>query len=122
MSTFLSAAQLARMREQVEMMLPGTAVIQARSLSSDGAGGQTESWTARGTVACRVDPVPRAMQLDDAGQAEALRVEYQITLGWDVTIEPTDRIVTGGETYEIRQFQAEHSWNVSKRVKVSRIE
>ena len=124
MTYFLSDGQLAKMRADVEKMLPDTAVIQRVTHSSDGAGGFTESWAtvSGGTVACRLDPVYARVQISQAGAAESMRYEYYCTLPYDAPILRGDRITVGGTAYEIRELYEMHSWRVSVRTRVMRVE
>ena len=121
MMYFLGAAELARMRADVAKMMPGTAIIQALTTASDGAGGVTETWAAvtGGTVACRMDPLNVGTQIETAGMAEAVRTEFQLTLPYDAPISAFNRVSVGGVVYEVRQLDAVHSWNVSKRLRVA---
>lgn len=116
--------QLRRMRADVLRMLPGTCVIQQVTNSADGAGGFTPSTTpvTGGTVACRIDPVARVQQIDTAADREALRVEYRLTVPYDAPLESGMQVVVGGYTYEVRQLVVDHSWNVSKRAIIARID
>ena len=76
------------------------------------------------TVACRVDPISatsdRAMVV--AAMKEALDMLYQLTVPYDTDIRIGYRVTTGGKQYEIRQLSNAHSWNVSKRAIILRIE
>lgn len=120
-----SSSQLAYMRESVVKLLPDTCTIQEKTLVPDGAGGNAETWAAvtGGTnVACRVDPVPSQKVTEQISEREVTVVDYMITLSYDAPIATGQRIVTGGRTYEIKMLNAEHSWNVSKRARVVRID
>lgn len=121
---FLSANQLDNMRADVARMLPDTCVISSVGHTPDGAGGDTESLTTVATVACRVDPVSatsdRTMVV--AAMKEALDMLYQLTVPYDTDIRIGYRVTTGGKQYEIRQLSNAHSWNVSKRAIILRIE
>lgn len=125
MTTYLlSDAQLAQMRADVLRMLPGTAIIQAKTVTSDGGGATDETWTAvsSGTVACRIDPLPRDAQIAALGLAEGMKVNYLLTLPYDAPIDIGNRVSIGGDAYEIRYLSDEHSWNVSVRAYASRAE
>lgn len=121
MTVFLGAADLTRMRAEVARMLPGAAIIQELTAASDGAGGVTETWAAvtGGTVACRIDPLRRVAQIESTGMAEAIVLEYQVTLPYDAPISAQNRLVIEGTAYEVRQLDAVHSWNVSRRARVA---
>jgi hypothetical protein len=62
MAGLLGSFELTALRNAAEAAMPGTVVIYRRTLSSDGAGGQSGSVSAVGTVSARVisrhsDPV-----------------------------------------------------------------
>lgn len=118
----LGDAQLAKMRADVARMLPGTAIIQAVSNVSDGSGGFTETWAAvtGGTVACRVDPIRRGVQIEQIAAQEAMEIEYQLTLPYNAPVLQGRRAVIGGTTYEIRSIDEDKSWAVSKRARIVR--
>lgn len=125
MTTYLlSDAQLAQMRADVLRMLPGTAIIQAKTLVDDGGGAWSETWAAvaSGTVACRVDPLPRDAQIAALGLAEGMKVNYMLTLPYNAPIDIGNRVSYGSDTYEIRYLSASHSWNVSVRAYAARAE
>lgn len=119
----ISDAQLARMRAQVP--LPDTAVIQAMTATPDSAGGWVETWATvtGGTVACRLDPVgSKGEAVQTAQLREGLRVDYQLTTEYDAPLAVNRRVIIGGDTYEVVQLSDDHSWRVSRRALLSRID
>lgn len=117
--SLISAAALAKARAQVESTLTDTITVQRVTRTADGKGGWTEAWTTREATTGRIDPLARVVQIAEAGKAEALRVEWQITLRWDANIQVGDRLLINGTAYEIRQAQFEHSSLVCKRCGVA---
>lgn len=117
----LTAADLASMRAVLEQSLPGTAVIQSGTLASDNGGGYTETFTAAGTVACRIAPVVNrgGAEGETGGRIEA-DAQYVITLPAETTIETDDRIVADGVTYNVVAVR-DRSWEVSRRVEARKI-
>lgn len=116
----LTDGDLTRMRTVAEQALPGTAVIQNGTLTSDGGGGNTEAFTARtgGTVACRVAPLTgREGELGDRITADA---NYVITLPAGTTVETDDRIVISGITYNVTAVR-DRSWEVTRRVEAEKV-
>lgn len=119
----ISDAQLARMRAQVP--LPDTAVISSMTAVADGAGGWTETWAAvsGGTVACRLDPVKGGNSgIVTVPGREGLIVQYQLTTEYDAPLAVNRRVTIGGDVYEVVQLSDDHSWRVSRRALLSRID
>lgn len=123
MTTFLSASQLARMRADAAKMRPDTCTISSVGHTSDGAGGSTEALTTVATVSCRLDPIgTKSGGIEVAAMREALDSMYQLTVPYDADIRVGYRITHNSKQYEIRQLSNEHSWNVSRRALVARID
>lgn len=119
----ISDAALAKMRALVNEMLPDSGVIEAVSLTPDAAGGNAETWTpvSGGTVAIRLDPVNSRNTNRIEFSAETMLESYQVTLPHDAPIVAHNRLVSGGNTYQIVQLDNGHSWNVSRRAVAVRI-
>jgi hypothetical protein len=120
----LSTSQLATMRSNVTQLLPDSCTIQAKTVTTDNAGGWTETWDALpdGIVPCRLDPLNTRRALETFGDREAQVALYQLTVPYDAPIALGRRVVINTHTYEIRQLVGEHSWRVSRRALLSRIE
>ncbi len=97
----LSATEIAAMREAAEAALPDTAQIRRRTLTPDGAGGHTESWSTVTTVACRVAPLGRSP--DERVIAERLTATsaWTITLPALTDVQPADQIVVGTRVFGV---------------------
>lgn len=118
----LTAGELAYMREELSLALPDTAVIQSVGRASDGMGGGTETWTASGTVSCRVAP-RQSTRGSEAGRADAQAAvnDWIITLPHGSTVTETNRVVTGGVTYEITRCRSPRSWQLDMRVEAVKV-
>jgi SPP1 family predicted phage head-tail adaptor len=114
----LSASEVARMRTVAEQALPGTAIIQGGSLTSDGGGGWTEGFTAAGTVACRVAPISGSER--EEGERISADSQYVLTLPAETAVETDDRIVVAGVTYNVTAVR-DRSWEVTRRVEAKRV-
>lgn len=122
--SWLTDDQLAAMRDDVANLLPGTAIISSMTAVADGAGGWAETWAAvsGGTVACRLDPVTGRSGIVTVPGREGLIVQYQLTVPYDAPIAVNRRVTVGGDTFEIVQLSDDHSWRVSRRALLSRID
>jgi SPP1 family predicted phage head-tail adaptor len=114
----LTAADIQSMRTVAEQALPGTAVIHSGTLASDNGGGYTETFTASGTVSCRVAPVSGAER--EEGDRISAESQYVITLPAGTTVETDDRIVAGGVTYNVTAVR-DRSWEVTRRVEARKV-
>lgn len=117
----LTDAELDSMRAVAAEALPGTAVIQNSVFVSDGGGAGSDTWTAAGTVDCRIAP------LNSAGEGEGTRgdrisanAEYVVTLPSDTAITTNSRLVIGGNTYNV-ELVRDRSWNLTTRVEVQKV-
>jgi hypothetical protein len=110
----LSANDLDYMRDSIGELFPDTSTIQVLNWSSDGAGGQTESWnTLTANVPCRVD-----YQTGRESNTGAALVPYQkavISMPFDTVVTPANRIVVGSSTFSIQAVNNGQSWECVKR-------
>lgn len=113
----LTAAELSRMRDVMEEALPGTAIIQRSTWSSDGGGGGSLSWQAVGTVSSRIAPAGGGDAV--VGARLSPQTTHQATFPWDVDLRHEDRVIIGGGTYMIEMVK-ERDWELSTRVEVRR--
>lgn len=113
----LTAAEIAAMRETAESALPDSAVIYSRSWASDGGGGGTTTWTAAGTVDCRLAPV----RGDEAVEGERVTANADsiITVPQTTAVTTDSRIVTGGGTFNVEAIRS-RSWEITKRLMVAK--
>jgi head-tail adaptor len=114
----LSAAEITRMRTVAEQAMPGTAVIHAGTLTSDSGGGYTETFTASGTVACRVAPIMGTE--GEEGDRITADAQYVITLPAETTVETDDRLEVGAITYTVVAVR-DRSWELTRRVEARKV-
>ena len=120
----LTAAEIAAMQATQSVALPDTCTIKRRTLTSDGAGGYTESWSDQATgVACRIAPI-RSLSDAEAAVGGALQGKsvWQLTLPAGQDIQHTDRVVVGGATYEVVSLGSEGAWETATRAIVVRLD
>lgn len=116
----LSAAQLNRMRATAERALPGTAVIQRGTLTSDGGGGYSEGFAAAGTEPCRVAPATMAER--EAGERISSDAEFVVTLPALTDIRTADQLVCSpsGGTLSVVAVRA-RDFEVTRRIEARRL-
>lgn len=119
----LNAGDLSWMRNDVGALMPDSAILFQPSYTPDGAGGGSVAFTNMGTVAARIDPLPRKEKIELLAAAPRLVVEYLLTLPWNTTIDAHWRAILegNGNTYEVVGMAVEHSWRVSVRAYVARV-
>ncbi len=111
----LSATDLAAMRSTVDASLPDVAQVQRRTLTSDGAGGYTESWNTVATVACRVAPSGQSPQERVIAERLTATSVWTITLPAETDVRPADRLLVGTRTFEVAGVLA-RSEEIARRV------
>jgi len=116
----LTDAELTALRADIEAdMLPGTVVIQraTRGTNTNGYAGSV-TYSAVGTVAARVDPMPNNARREGAGDKEATVFYRQLTIPYGTDITAGDRVVYAGRSYEIRAIADDHSLRAVRRVEI----
>lgn len=94
--------------------LPDSCDVQRRTVTSDGAGGQTETWTTVATVPCRVAPSGGASEGIVANES-AGRAGFVVTVPSDTDVRGTDRLVIDDRQLEVVAVLT-RSWEVARRV------
>ncbi len=109
----LTAAEISEMQSTVNLSLPAIATISRLTRTTTALGGSSEAWATVATVACRVSP----LALFSAAERETSNVEmavspWLITLPANTDVRITDRVVSGGRTFEVVSLQARRSWEL----------
>lgn len=103
--SWLTAGELADLRDHFDDTLPGTCVIEYVTNSTTGMGANSPTWTGRGTVSCRLYPATGRAAAMFGLTAEQIseRRFWNLALAYDQTIEVTDRVTIGSTTYQVVQ-------------------
>lgn len=118
----LTSAELTGMRDAVEASLPGTAIIQTRVFHSDGGGGGTTTWTAVGTVSCRLSPMSGMTSFDSEGMTAGRitqQAKWLLTLPQSSTVTTDSRVKINAGTYEVLALHEPRSWDLCRRAELS---
>lgn len=108
--SFLTDQELTEIRAEVEKVLPDTCTIQTETLTSDGGGGGTVSWTDAATsVACKL-VAKTAGVADLEGGRINYHTDWLVRLPYDQSVAVGQRIVIGGDNYEVMSVEDDHSW------------
>jgi hypothetical protein len=117
--TLLTEAELDRMRSVAAEALPGTAVIQSASWVSDGGGAGTTTFTASGTVACRIAPITTGrVKEGEVGDRMSPDAQWIVTLPAETAIDLDKRIATNGGTFDVLAIHAPRGYEITRRVEV----
>lgn len=120
-SSLLSSGELAAMRETAAGPLPATAVIQAQSYVSDGGGGGTTTWTAAGTVDCRLAPYVHGSGEMAEGDRLSSDSEFLFTFPAETDVSLNSQIVYQGGTFAVTAIRR-RSQEMTRRVEAKEIE
>ena len=121
MSLMLSDRELAALRADVLGLLPDTCVIQRATTTTNSAGAWTETYSAAGTVVCRLDPFKMATGEQVIAAQERGRAWYQLSVPWDADLRDGDRVTVSSVTYELVQVHDDHSHRLVRRAIVSKL-
>lgn len=109
----LTSAEISELRALDVDAMTSRCVIQRPTLTSDGMGGRNESWVAIGTVDCRLKfPNIQNMERIAGGQVlSSASVRLAVPVGTD--LKATDRVVSGGKTYEVKLVPNGATWRTA---------
>jgi hypothetical protein len=111
------------MRAEIEAVaLPDTCSILALTRTADGQGNFTEAWgTAVGgtAVPCRLDNKGGGRTPVAAAQRDYS--DWVLTVAHDVALTTDNRVVHGGETYNVLSVNDDGSWPLILRATLGRV-
>ena len=113
--SYLNQADLDYMRASVDETLPDTCTLQDVTRVNGPLGSEDTYSDAATLVPCRVSTsgnMPQELRQNDAVLNKIL---YYVTLQYDKTLNPRQRIVWNSKTLEVITERA-NSWQVHKRV------
>lgn len=117
----LTTRELSDLRADVLETLISTCTVQ-RVTTTNNKGKVSETWTAVETdIVCRVDPYQRQDSAGVVADQEQGRAWFRLTLPWDADIGDGDRVIYGGETYELVQLHATHSGHIVTRAIIAKL-
>jgi SPP1 family predicted phage head-tail adaptor len=118
----LSALELAQLRADHEDYMPDTCTIQTKTVAIGAAGGWTETWTDTATVDCRLAPTMHGLgEIINAAQLASL-TSWVLTVHHDQAISAEQRVVVGGDTYEVERVEDDHSHRTARRAYLRRLD
>ena len=119
-NTLLQENDLAYLRAASRTAMPDSVTIQRKALVSDKQGGFTEGWAdvyqnIRGRVS-----VSGGSESVTAGRQD-VQINATLTLAYDQSIEQSDKVVHGGETYEVVSVDSGKTWALARRCQMRRL-
>ncbi len=109
------------MRETAERALDGTAVIQTKSEVSDGGGGWTTSWTAAGTVPCRLAPFNSGAGEQVAAERLSPDSTVIFTFPAETNVGHEAQVVYLGGTFSVTAVR-QRSQEITRRIEAKPVE
>lgn len=117
----LSGAELVLMRGELNVSLPGTAVLQSKTAAADGQGGQVWTYAAAGTVDARLSPLGKGSPEVEMAARLGVVDPYVLTVASETSIDETYRVVYNSLTYEVRAVMPRVPWEISRRCLVDEV-
>lgn len=119
----LESQELEDLRTEAELALPDTCTIQtATETNTKGSVAVTFANTYTG-VACRLAWANRAVAERQIGEKLAAISEMVLTVPFDQTVSPSNRVIHGGVTYEVVAVANDMgSWRTVRRVYLKRLQ
>ena len=115
----LSASDLASARAALEESLPDIAIIKNPSWVSDGRGGGTTTFTAAGTVPCRISPLTGDERVE--GERISTDSESMVTAPFDAAVESDSVLDIQSRLFAVTSVREPRSWAVSRRIEMKEI-
>jgi len=120
MSMF-SAAEMTKIRTRARATLPGTCTIQTGTVTLDSIGGSTVTFGTVATgVPCKL--AARSASQGETGGKFSVYTEWLFHLPHDQDVAVGQRIVYGGDNYEIVSIEDAHDWRVFRQAITKRAE
>jgi head-tail adaptor len=119
----LTAGELAGMRQAALRALPGLCTIQSVTRTADGQGGWTEAWVSAATnVPCKLSATAIRMEGQSTGAQFVVRTGWKLAVPYDQAISTSNRVVFGGDTYEVLSVEDAQEYRATRRAYLRRID
>ena len=119
-NTLLQSNDLAYLRTESRTAMPDSVTIQRKTLVSDQQGGFTEGWAdVYQNIQGRVSVSSGSESVSEGRQD--VKVDATLTLAYDQSIEQSDRVLHGGQTYEIVSVDAGKTWALAQRCQMRQL-
>ena len=116
----LQTSDLTYARVESQKAMPDNVTIQRKTLVSDQQGGFTESWSNV------YQNIPGRVSVADGSESIAagrqdVQISATLTVAYDQSIEQSDRVLHGGEAYEVQSVDSGKTWALARRCQMRRL-
>ena len=116
----LQSNDLTYARTEIQKAMPDNVTVQRKTLVSDKQGGFTESWPdVYQDIPGRVSVVSGSESMT-AGRQD-VQISATLTVAYDQSIEQSDRVLHGDETYEVESVDSGKTWALARRCQMRRL-
>lgn len=117
----LTAAELAQIRNDIAQLFPDTCHILSLTLTSDGMGGNTETWGTAGTaIPCRLDFTARGRETVSSDKNTPFQTGV-VSMAYNQSVTTANRLQFGAVAYNVTSTNTDQSWIGVKRMSVERV-
>jgi head-tail adaptor len=122
----LSTAEIDSMRAAADALLADTCTIQRADETPTAQGGIHQTWADLATgVPCRLD-VLRSLQIRAGSEtlinaAPGVVLDYTLYVKVEQDISAKDRVIVGGQTFEVQAVLGDETWLFNRRCKLTAI-
>lgn len=107
-----SAEEISELRTEFSGYLPDTCVIYNKTKSSDGMGGETETYTPGTTYKCRLQVESSQGKEESSNSRQQASIPYTVILPYNAVVRRSDRISVKGMMLEVIST-GQHSDNLT---------
>ena len=100
----ISSAELVRMRNTMKSNFQSSALVERPTVSSDGLGGTTTSWSTVGTYSCRLNRSHWWPKIESVGGRTDEITPFDVVFEHGTDIREGDRLTVDG-TYTLRAIR-----------------
>lgn len=109
----IPTGEQASIQAEIERLMPDTCQVITITHTSDGAGGQTDTYGTAASIACRLDYLTGTEAIA-AGAIQPFG-RYMLTVPAATSIVQANRILHSGITYNVLGINLDISWGMCKR-------
>lgn len=95
----LSARELARIQTTVVGSFPSSGTVYANAGTTDPLGSVVDSFSAIGTVPCRIIPTRKSVEVEVGGEVRSVP-GFNVYVPVSATVPAQHRLASNGQTYE----------------------